>query len=125
MCGKCRAPLLPAEPVPLTDASFDRYVDAGDMPVWVDFSAEWCPPCRFMNPILADPARQCIDIRVAKVDTTTEGQLPLRFKIRGVPTLILFRCGTQLARLPCAALVEQLVPWMDGALQHASAECAS
>jgi len=117
LCGKCRVALLPPEPVALTDVSFDRYVGNSDLPVLVDFWADWCAPCRMMNPILLELAQRRLDVRVAKVDTTTERQLPQRFHVQGIPLLILFRRGTEIARLTGAVPAGQLAAWLDGALK--------
>jgi len=117
VCGKCRAALLPPVPLALTDASFDRYVGYSDLPVLVDFWADWCAPCRMMNPILLDLARGRLDVRVAKVDTTTERQLPQRFRVQGIPLLILLQRGTEIARLTGAVPASQLAAWLDGALK--------
>jgi thioredoxin 2 len=125
LCGRCHAALLPTEPLALSDASFDRYVGSSDMPVLVDFWADWCAPCQLMNPILADVARTRTDLRVAKVDTSAVSQVPARFNIRGIPTLILFRRGAQLGRLSGAMTAAQLSAWLDNALQQAGKERAS
>jgi len=117
VCGKCRAALLPPVPLALTDASFDHYVGTSDLPVLVDFWADWCAPCRMMNPILLELAQRRLDVRVAKVDTTTERQLPQRFHVQGIPLLILFRRGTEIARLTGAVPAGQLAAWLDGALK--------
>jgi len=117
VCGKCRVALLPPVPLALTDASFDLYVGNSDLPVLVDFWADWCGPCQMMNPILLDLAQRRNDLRVAKVDTTSETQLPQRFQIRGIPLLILFRRGSEIARLTGAVPAGQLSAWLDGALK--------
>ena len=116
VCGKCRARLLAAEPIALTDANFDRYVNESDLPVLVDFWAEWCPPCRQMAPVLDDLARRRSDVRVAKVDTANGAALAARFGIRSIPTLIMLLRGKELARLSGAVPAPQLLSWLDRAL---------
>jgi len=116
VCGKCRARLLRAEPMALADANFDRYVDSIDLPVLVDFWADWCPPCRLMAPVLDELARRRSDICVAKVDTANGASLAARFGIRSIPTLVLLLRGKELARFSGAVPAPQLLDWLDRSL---------
>ena len=116
ICGKCRARLLPSTPIALDDGTFDRYVDKGDLPVLVDFWADWCPPCRLMAPILDEVARQRADLRVAKVDTAVGESIAARFGIRSIPTLVLLLRGKELARLSGAVPAPRLMAWLDQCL---------
>lgn len=118
VCGKCRTLLLPSTPVALTDATFDRYVGGSDMPVLVDFWADWCGPCLQMAPVLDELARQRLDIRVAKVDTSSAARLPQQFQIRGIPTLLLLRRGVEVARMSGAVPAPQLQAWLNGELRR-------
>jgi len=123
VCGKCRARLLPTKPIALDDGSFDRYVTPGDLPVLVDFWADWCPPCSMMAPVLDDVARRRTDVRVAKVDTASGATLAARFGIRSIPTLVLLLRGKELARHSGAVPATQLRDWLDRSLAgHATAE---
>ena len=117
ICGKCRARLLPTKPIALDDGTFDRYVDKGDLPVLVDFWADWCPPCRLMAPVLDEVARQRADIRVVKVDTAIGESIAARFGIRSIPTLVLLLRGKELARFSGAVPAPGLLDWLDQSLR--------
>ena len=111
-CGKCRAPLF-AGPVALTAASFDTHVAKSDIPVVVDFWAEWCGPCKMMAPQFAQAATMLEPkVRFAKVDTEAEQQLGARFNIRSIPTIALFKGGREVARQAGAMGAQDIVRWV-------------
>jgi thioredoxin 2 len=112
-CGRCKAPLLEGHPFALTAAGFDRHVAADDLPLVVDFWAPWCAPCRMMAPAYEEAAAQLApDVRLAKLDTEAEPAVAARFGIRGIPTLIVFRNGREVARQSGAMGTPQLVQWI-------------
>jgi thioredoxin 2 len=112
-CGHCKAPLLDAHPFELTAAGFERHVAANDLPLVVDFWAPWCAPCRMMAPAYEDAAAQLAPaVRLAKLDTESEPDIAARFGIRGIPTLIVFRNGREIARQSGAMGAPQLVQWI-------------
>lgn len=77
-----------------TDGNFDTEVLSSDLPVLVDFWAEWCAPCRMIAPTVDAVADQYSDrLKVGKVNVDYNGQTAARFMIRGIPTLLLFRGG--------------------------------
>jgi thioredoxin 2 len=112
-CGKCHAPLFTAHPVELDDASFDKHITGSDLPIVVDFWAPWCGPCRSMAPAFAEAARQLEPrYRLVKVDTEQSQNLAARFNIRSIPTLAIFKNGSEVARQAGAVDTGSIVRWV-------------
>ena len=110
-CGSCGRPILLDRPVKVTDAVFDRVIQDAQVPVIVDFYADWCGPCKVMAPIFDElAAEQQGKALVLKMDTDREPLAAQRLGIRGIPTLIVFRGGKEVARqvgaVPKAVLTE-------------------
>jgi thioredoxin 1 len=101
----------------VSDASFDSDVLKSSQPVLVDYWAEWCGPCKMIAPILDDVAKDYGGrLQVAKMNVDENREVPSKFGIRGIPTLMLFKDG-QLAATKVGALSKaQLTAFLDGHL---------
>lgn len=98
-CGSCGKPILLDRPVKVTDDTLEKTVKGTDVPVVVDFYAEWCQPCKMMAPLLDQLASDMQgELLVAKLDTDANPAMSVQYGIRGIPTLIIFREGREWKR---------------------------
>jgi thioredoxin len=101
----------------INDASFDQEVIKSTVPVLVEFGAEWCGPCRQMEPVLEQLAGEWNGkVRLARIDVDESVALTMQFQVMSVPTLILFVKGEARQRLsgkqPRDRLVEKFSPYL-------------
>jgi thioredoxin 2 len=111
-CGQCHQPIFAGQPLELTDSTFARYINKNDVPVLVDFWAPWCGPCKMMAPAFKEAAALLEPhVRLAKVNTDVEQTVGAQYRIRSIPTLILFKDGRELARQAGAMTTQDIVRW--------------
>lgn len=98
-CDTCGRPLLLDRPVAVHDGDLEAVLRGTDVTVLVDFYADWCAPCKMMAPVLDQLAADHTGaVLVAKLDTDRNPTMAIRFGIRGIPSLLAFRHGREVAR---------------------------
>ena len=102
----------------VTDESFETEVLQAPLPVLVDYWAEWCGPCRMIGPAVDESAQTYADrLQVAKLNVDQNQQIPSRYHVRGIPTLMLFKDGEVVATKVGALSKAQLAAFLDANLQ--------
>lgn len=103
--------------VAVTDATFDAEVRNSDIPVVVDFWAEWCGPCRQIGPALEEISKEMAGkVKIAKVNVDENPDLPAQFGVRGIPALFLFKGGQVVSNKIGAAPKAALQTWIQSAI---------
>ena len=105
-----------------SDAGFENAVLRSEVPVLLDFWAEWCGPCKMIAPILDEIARSYEGkIRVAKLNVDEHQATAAKFNIRSIPTLLLFKDGALIAQKVGAVSRSHLIAFLDGHLRDSAA----
>lgn len=116
-CGVCGAVLVDGAVHDLDEAIHDKVTRGDGLPVLVDYWAPWCGPCRMMVPEFAKAARSlATEARLMKLNTEDHPRVSSRAGIRGIPALILYRNGREIARLAGARPAADIVAFVR---QHA------
>lgn len=119
-CAACGGPLFTGRPMALTAANFTAHATQSDLPLVIDFWANWCGPCKTMAPVFESLAAEFEPhVRFAKVDTDAERELAEYFRISTIPTLSFIHHRQEVARVAGAMFAGDLRRWLYDALSRA------
>lgn len=105
------------KPVEVTDSTFEDVVLKSPIPTFVDFWAPWCGPCKMVAPVVEELASEYVGkVRFVKLNTDDNMSVPGRYRIQGIPTMIVFKDGKELARIVGYRPKSDLKKQLDSAL---------
>ena len=112
-CGSCGESLVPASVHDLDAKAHDKTTKGDELPILVDYWAPWCGPCRSMAPEFAKAAKDLAPtVRLAKLNTQDHPNIAARQRIQGIPALVLYQKGREVARLAGARPAAQIVAFV-------------
>ena len=99
-CGNCKNSLLDTTPIELNESNFDHVIVNSEIPVIVDFWAPWCGPCKMFAPIYNEVSQKyALKALFVKVNTQEQQSLGAKFGIRSIPTLVIYKNGSEIKRV--------------------------
>ena len=112
-CGKCSRLLFDGQPADVSGALLEKQIAKSGIPVVVDIWAPWCGPCRGMGPqFMAAAQASEPDMRFLKLNSDENQEVSARLGIRGIPTMILFKGGQEVARVSGAMASADIIRWV-------------
>ncbi len=102
--------------IEMRESSFNEIIDGNDL-VIIDFWAEWCGPCKEMNPILEEVSSEMEEkIKVLKINIDENPNIPNKYGLQSIPTLIIFKKGEAISTKVGASIKSDLITWIDSTI---------
>lgn len=116
-CGTCREALFAGEPADVSGDMFERQIAKSTVPVVIDVWAPWCGPCLAMAPEYEKAAQGTEPrARFLKLNSDNEQAISARLGIRGIPTMLVYRNGKEIARTSGSRSARDIMSWVDAAI---------
>ena len=112
-CGQCHQSLVLLKPIELNEQNFSTMIQHSDLPIFIDLWAEWCGPCKMMAPHFEEAAKHYPHVIFAKIDTEKNPKLSQAFNIRSIPTVVLMKKTTEIARTSGVLRTAQIQQWLN------------